>query len=133
MCPLAVQIPFYSFSCPACWCVFFPTPQASLPFQNIPFTSSCRQTLTSWASARSKMGSAYLRDQGWNTAQGKGCFLHCWETAGPADRRPRGAASSSPWLWRQLDLCKLCPRPSLCPHLQILVYTCPRAALSDDA
>lgn len=117
-----VQIPFF-FRCPACWVYSFP--QTSLPFQNFPFTSSCRQTLTSWAPARSKMGSAYLGDQGWSTAQGEGCFLHCWETAGLADRRPRGAASNSLWLWRQLDLCKLCLRPSLCPHLQILVYTCP--------
>lgn len=100
-----VQIPFF-FSCPACWAYSFP--QTSLPFQNIPFTSFCRQTLTSWAPARSKMGSAYLRDQGWSTAQGEGCFLHCWETARLTDGRPKGAASHSLWLWRQLDLCKLC-------------------------
>lgn len=108
-------------------------PETSLPFQNTPFTSSCRQILTSWAPAVSQLGSAYLWDQGWSTAQGEGCFLHCWEAAGLADRRPRGAASNSLWLWRQLDLCGLCPRPSLRPYLQILVSTCPRAALSDDA
>lgn len=86
MCPFHSANPFFSsavllvgaYSCP----------QTSLPFQNILFTSSCRQTLTSWAPARSKMGSAYLGDQGWSTAQGEGCFLHCWETAGLTDRRP---------------------------------------------
>lgn len=70
-------------------------PETSLPFQNTPFTSSCRQIPTSWAPAMSQMGSAYLWDQGWSTAQGEGCFLHCWEAAGLADRRPRGAASNS--------------------------------------
>lgn len=34
-------------------------------FQNILFVSSCRQTLTCWAQARSKLGSAYLEDQDW--------------------------------------------------------------------
>lgn len=71
-------------------------PQNSLPFQNILFTLSCGQTLTSWVLARSKPGSIYQRDQGWSTTYGEGCFLYCWETAGLADRRPRGAASSFP-------------------------------------
>lgn len=47
--PSALLVGAYSF------------PQTSLPFQNIPFTSSSRQTLTSWAPARTQMGSTYLR------------------------------------------------------------------------
>lgn len=58
----------------ACWTADVPSPQCKslfssavllvgpyyllqtfLPLQNIPFTSSCRQTLTSWAPARSKI------------------------------------------------------------------------------
>lgn len=75
--------------CPACWSIFLP-PQTSLPFQNIPFSSSSRQILTSWAPARTEMGSTY-QDQGCSPAQGEGCldfFLQGWETSGLADSRP---------------------------------------------
>lgn len=110
-------------------------PQTSLPFQNIPFSSSSRQTLTSWAPARTQMCSTYLRIRAAALLRGKAAqtaFCRAgrqqgWQTAGP------GCCQQLSWLWRQLDLCKLCLRPSLCPHLQVLVHTCLRVTLSDDA
>jgi len=107
-------------------------PKIFLPFQNITFTSSCRQTLTSWAPAGLKWAVLISGIRVGALLKVKAAFSAAGRQQG-SDSRCRDAATNSPWLWRQLGLCKLCPRPSLCPCLQTLVCTCPRAALSDDA
>lgn len=109
--PSALLVGAYSF------------PQTSLPFQNIPFTSWVGkpwppglQPGVKWAALIPGPGAALPRGK-----------LLCLLSAGP------GCCQQLPWLWRQLDLCKLCLRPLLCPHLQVLVYSCLRVTLSDDA
>lgn len=130
MCPLHSANHFFSSAVllvGACYLL-----QTFLPFQNIPFASSCRQTPTSWAPARSKMGSTYLGDQAWSAAQGEGCFLAARQQ-GLQTGAPEVLPATRCGCWRLLGLRKLCRRPSLCPRLPVQVHTCPRAALSDDA
>lgn len=82
--------------------------------------------LTSWSPTRPKLAVLVLGTRAGALLKVKAALC---TSGGPqgSPHRDHGATSRSQCFWHQLDLSKLCPRPLLGPHLQILAHTCPRA------